>query len=183
MERLESMKECLMSVVQGQMANLNQVDTQELGAAVDMLKDLEEAMYYCTITKAMKKEEDGERKINYYHDRDRDLDRDMGRMYYSSSSYPSSYSSSSRNYQEQEYEVPFNMRDSREGRAPQSRRMYMESKELHKDQPQKMKDLEKYMQDLGQDIFEMIEDASPEEKKTLEKKISALATKIAQLNA
>lgn len=176
MERLKSMKECLMSAVQGQMANLNQVDTQELGAAVDMIKDLEEAIYYCTITKAMENQEKEERK-NYYHDynldtgrnsnmyyHDRDLDRNKGRMYYTE--------------RNQEYEVPFNMRDLREGRSPQARKMYMESKEMHKDQDQKIKDLDRYMQELSSDITEMIEGASPEEKKILGQKISTLATKI-----
>ena len=43
-----------------------------------------------------------------------------------------------------------------------------------------MKELEKYLQELSTDITEMIQDASPEEKSFLEKKISALATKINQ---
>jgi type IV secretory pathway VirB4 component len=47
------MKTTLMSCVQSQMANLKDVDAKELGEAIDMLKDLEEAMYYCTITEAM----------------------------------------------------------------------------------------------------------------------------------
>jgi type IV secretory pathway VirB4 component len=49
----ELMKTTLMSCVQSQMANLKDVDAKELGEAIDMLKDLEEAMYYCTITEAM----------------------------------------------------------------------------------------------------------------------------------
>jgi len=35
------------------MGNLHQVDTHELGEVIDMIKDLEEALYYCSITKAM----------------------------------------------------------------------------------------------------------------------------------
>jgi hypothetical protein len=37
------------------------------------------------------------------------------------------------------------------------------------------------MQELSQDVVEMIEDATTEEKQYLEKKISALATKIGQM--
>jgi hypothetical protein len=37
------------------------------------------------------------------------------------------------------------------------------------------------MQELTQDMVEMIENASPEEKQYLEKKMTALASKIAQL--
>ena len=42
-----------------------------------------------------------------------------------------------------------------------------------------MKELEKYVQELAQDMVEMVEDASPEERQYLSKKISALSTKIA----
>lgn len=45
-----------------------------------------------------------------------------------------------------------------------------------------MKELEKYAQELTTDIVEMVEDASPEEKQYLSKKITALAAKINQLN-
>jgi hypothetical protein len=34
---------------------LSEVDTKELGEAIDMIKDLEEAIYYCTVTEAMTK--------------------------------------------------------------------------------------------------------------------------------
>lgn len=57
MERLKMMKDCLMAQVQAQMGNLEKVDAHELGEAVDMIKDLEEAMYYCSIVKAMEKKE------------------------------------------------------------------------------------------------------------------------------
>lgn len=52
------MKDCLSGVVQTQMMDLQNADTKELGEAVDMLKDLSEAIYYCTITEAMEKGED-----------------------------------------------------------------------------------------------------------------------------
>jgi hypothetical protein len=70
------------------------------------------------------------------------------------------------------------MRDYREGRSPRSRRMYMEAKELHHDTEEKMKELEQYMQELTHDITEMIEDASPEEKQLMYKKMSTLAAKL-----
>ena len=41
-----------------------------------------------------------------------------------------------------------------------------------------MHDLEKYMKELSEDITEMIEGASSEEKQVLKTKISALANKI-----
>lgn len=59
MEQLKMMKQNLISYVQAQMGNLQNADSKELGEAIDMIKDLEEAIYYCTITKAM---EDGEKE-------------------------------------------------------------------------------------------------------------------------
>ena len=71
-------------------------------------------------------------------------------------------------YTERPY--PMELRDRREGRSPMSRKMYMESKELHKDKATQLKDLEHYMQELSTDIAEMIDDASPEEKQILQSK-------------
>ena len=67
-----------------------------------------------------------------------------------------------------------------EGRSYRSRKNYIESKEMHKDRTTQMRELEKYAQELTQDIVEMIEGASPEEKQYLSKKITALANKITQ---
>jgi len=96
MERLKQMKDQLVSCVQGQMSNLAQADTHEMGEAIDMIKDLEEAMYYCSITKAMEDREKEEKEYkghdrHYYIEKylpypmmdERDMDRDRGRMYYS----------------------------------------------------------------------------------------------------
>ena len=61
MEQLKNMKQTLVSCIQGQMTHLDSVDTKELGEVVDMVKDLSEAIYYCTITEAMgEKEKNGE---------------------------------------------------------------------------------------------------------------------------
>lgn len=95
LKRLEHLKECMMCAVESQMMNLDNVDTEELGEAIDIIKDLEEATYYCTITKAMNAEE--------Y----RDMDRERGRMYYTEKRYP-------QHHEDKELEF----RDYREGRSP-----------------------------------------------------------------
>lgn len=74
-------------------------------------------------------------------------------------------------------------RDRREGRSGQSRRGYMETKEKHSDntpesKQAKMKSLEAYMKELSEDISEMIEGASNEEKTMLRSKVQTLAQKI-----
>ncbi len=211
MERLKSMKETLVGCVQGQLANISEANTEELGQAIDMIKDLEEAMYYCSIVKAMEKQEK-ENEImekmrpkkechhhytemvmpyyppEMYYPHERDIDRERGKLYYSERQPRNSqgeFTTYERRYYDggssnggnsgrggngggtmnfYEREMPFDLRDSREGRSPISRRHYMESKEMHQGKEKKIKELEKYMQELSEDIVEMIEDASPEEK-------------------
>lgn len=166
MEQLKSMKQCLMAQVQGQMGNLQNVDYEELGAAIDMIKDLEEAIYYCTIVEAMGEKDKQQPQINYYSEPSR-TERE-GRE--------NNTSSGSRYYTERPIE--WQPRDMREGRSPMQRRTYMESKEMHQGKEKEMQELEKYMQELSTDITEMIKDASPEEKQILKTKITNLASKI-----
>lgn len=186
MDRLKTIKQTLMSCVEGQMSHLDSVDTKELGEAIDMIKDLEEAIYYCTITKAME-EGKHEEYPNHY-----DEEIYNQRMYYggrsgnsnggNSSSNNGNGSNSSGRSQYHEREYPYEFKDYREGRSPRSRRTYMEAKETHQDKTSQMRELEKYIQELTQDIIEMVEGSSQEEKQYLSKRVSALGTKIAQLN-
>ena len=103
----------------------------------------------------------------------RDMDRDMGRMYYTETGISGNTGNSSRT----------GMRDGREGRSGASRRSYIETKEMHPDNSQeskqmKMKELEKYMGELSGDITEMIAGASNEEKTMLKAKLQTLMQKI-----
>lgn len=231
MEKLKQMKECLIGMVEGQIyGNIDKVDAQELGAAVDMIKDLSEALYYCTITEAMG--EEGEEKEGkgkhgmmysrtmpmYYMPYPIEMYDPRYRERYNYPMYASDNNNSgmsggntsggnnargggSRGYQEgmmpmdrypvyndgsmyAMYERGGNrnymegmMRDPKEGRSGERRKMYMEGKGM-KDKTHQMKELENYMQELSMDLTEMIQDASPEEKQMLQQKISTLATKI-----
>ena len=208
-ERLKHMKETLMCAVEMQLCDLGEVDTKELGEAIDMIKDLEEAIYYCTVTEAMQKpghemefemkkggqhqEENGESRM-YYRDGGSRMYADEGRRrrsdgtFYAEGGQNYGYGdhnnsdSSGMNYSGgMSYADGAMYRDQREGRSYNSRRMYMEAKDMKRDKATQLRELEKYMQELSQDITEMIADASPEEKQYLEKKISALASKIGQM--
>lgn len=54
MERLCEIKDQLMRSVENAVSSgLSDVDTHELGEAVDMIKDLSEAIYYCSVVEAM----------------------------------------------------------------------------------------------------------------------------------
>ena len=170
MKRLCEMKNCLINAAQSQMSNLQNCDAEELGEVIDMIKDIEQAIYYCTITKAMKESDNEEPQRMYYKESIRKKKRNVPMDYYD------------RYEDEDEKEYPIKIYDSREGKSPERRRMYMESKQLHKDKTEKVKELEKYMQELSEDIVEMIDGASPEERQVLEKKMTSLTNKIAQLN-
>ena len=177
------------------MNHLERVDAKELGECIDMIKDLEEALYYNTITEAMNKDGkdwDNANEMRYY--------QEPGRMYYMGGnpkgnhnsgnnksnhnvSHDSDYSSNNMSSNgHREYEYPMEMRDHREGRSPRNRRMYMEAQQSHADKTTQMRELEKYMQELSQDLIEMIENASTEERQYLEKKLNVLSSKIAQMN-
>lgn len=65
-----------------------------------------------------------------------------------------------------------------ESKISHSRQLYIEARHMNKDKATQLRELEKYMQELSQDIVDMIADASPEEKQYLEKKITALASKV-----
>ena len=192
-KRLEHMKETLMCAVEMQLCDLGEVDTKELGEVIDMIKDLEEAIYYCTVTEAMNSNTEMEwemKKGGHHQEKNGD-----SRMYYGGNGTHMPYDDGDMMYARRRRAdgtfysddggdmsyMSGDMRDSREGRSYNSRRMYMEAKDMKRDKATQLRELEKYMQELSQDIVEMIADASPEEKQYLEKKITALASKVGQM--
>ena len=212
LERLKNIKETLMCAVEGQIYNLEEVDAEELGEVVDMIKDIEETIYYCTVVKAMEEgSEKGQREeVMYYTPYrkrmaedypvwDQGMDWSSGPHYYggnrsgmnnsNSTSGNSNGGNNSGNgmsggnrssYTEREFPNAF--QDPREGKSYRSRRTYMEAKETRQDKTTQMKELERYVQELTQDMVEMVQDASAEERQYLGKKIAALSNKITQLN-
>ena len=210
-KRMHCMIEKLAECAEKQFDNgIESVDTAEMGQVTDMLKDLAEAMYYRTLTKAMDDSDteeimemferygDGGRRYYdhyryadgrfapkgrgtyrrgydeppYYHmtpemyrsmENYRDMDRRDGRMYYTEPSMNSGVHTESR------YDM--------------AKRSYTESKELHRgntpeDKEQKMKELEKYLREIGSDIAELISDASTEEKNLLKNRMQVIMQKI-----
>lgn len=206
MEKLKQMKEALVGCVEGQIySNLKDVDAKELGEAVDMIKDLSEAIYYCTITKAMEEgEEFGEKSgkgqhgtmyykermipmhrysapVEYYDPRYRETYPmyDDGRSSMPNHTVGTAHAQAMRGYKEGMIITPYEETHTpHDGRSWRRRKMYMEGKQLHNDKAKQMQELDNYMQELSSDITEMIMDASPEEKQLLQQKISMLASKI-----
>lgn len=129
--------------------------------------------------------------MGYMPEMYRDMDRDsMGRMYYTRSTSESgsqgqsnggssmgSSNSSSMGYSDGM------MRDNREGRSGQSRRSYLETKEMHKgnseeDKMAKKRELDKWMNDIGSDVKELVHDMTPEEKTMAKTKLTNLANSL-----
>lgn len=205
MEELKRMKEALMNCVQGQIyGNMDNVDAKELGEAVDMIKDLSEAIYYCTITKAMEEgEEYGENKgkgqhgTMYYTPKMMPMDRELYPVEYYDPRYrerrPMMYvdgqettgtqhAQSMRGYRDGMVIYPYDggeqwPHDPKHGQSWKRRKMYMDGHGM-KDKTHQMRELESYIQELGTDLAEMVQDASAEEKQLLQQKISTLASKI-----
>lgn len=73
---------------------------------------------------------------------------------------------------------------SNESNYDKARRMYTEAKDIHKDnspesKQAKLKELEKYMQEISTDISSLINDASADEKTMIRNKLQVLASKVA----
>lgn len=152
-EKMKWMRETLIDCLECQMSDIYEADTKELGEAFDMLKDLEEAMYYSTITEAMLK---GDEQPHY---------QDRGTYEWTAQGV-GDYGSGHHAHM---------------GRSPEVRKLYMEARDGGKDKATQIKELEHYMQELSMDIVEMIQEAGTEEKQYLEKKLLALASKIGQM--
>lgn len=170
MERLKIIKDNLVSLISNEASDLHCANCEELGAAIDMVKDISEAIYYCSIVKAMEESEDGSTRSKYSYPPimyDGDNIRANKKMYYHDSEYPRYY-----------YDNTDLVYDPREGRSSKIRKTYMEAKELHKGKEKQMKELEKYLNELSADITEMISDASQEERDILSQKMTTLIDKI-----
>lgn len=199
MEELKMLKKQLMSCVQSQMMNPQEANTEELGEVVDMIKDLSETMYYCSIVEAMEESKEEKELMEKMSKHSTHMYYPPYRepMYYDGESMSTGGRSNGRMGGRRRYDdghiyyegdmnpmpfyegtYPTEIRDFREGRSGMTRRNYMESKELGHGKEKKMKELEEYMKELSEDITEMIEGASPEEKQILSQKLSMLADKV-----
>jgi hypothetical protein len=209
MEHLKNMKRKLVECVEKQIGgNLEYANAQELGEAVDMIKDLSEAIYYCTITDAMEdkglmKEGGHYPATHYYGEKTmtRDYPADYGYMerpvmYASGNPSHYGYDGNRQSAGESRYYSPTHFGGSTSymyhspeyGYPVYGDQEYMgrspETRRRYRDgkryndKQTQMQELEKYAQELASDVTDMIRDASPEEKTMLQQKIQTLASKI-----
>ena len=199
---IEKLSECAKSEMESGIEN---VDTCEMGKVVDMMKDLSEAMYYRTLTKAMDESTSEEtlEMFERYGDGRRFYDKyryadgrfaPKGRGTYRRGYDEPYYHMSPDMYREHEpeywrdmdrkdgkmyYTEPITM----ESRYDKAKRGYEESKMTHKEntpehKQAKMKDLEMYLKELSEDVTQLIADATPEERSMVKNKMQVLTQKL-----
>ena len=194
MEKMKDIKCRLIEAVQAQVADIKHVNAKELGEVIDCIKDLEESLYYASIIQAMEKTEEEEEKrsynnINYYMDNP--VKMYGGRRMYNDRPWYEPSSGDRQYYVPYMEYAPYMMRDKdwreahmySEGSKPMdrssmSRRMYMENKKNKVKDTESMQDLEHYIKDLGDDLTDMIQNSTPEEKQVLSTKLQQLASKV-----
>ena len=204
MEKLKDIKCTLVSQIQSQLTDIKHTNTKELGEVIDMIKDLEEAMYYCAIIEAMeesKKEKEetpqSYNNINYYMEPYyNETPNATKKVKYINGYLYGSYGTPMPDNPIKEYTpymeyAPYMMRNKEwnethmynegqlnDSRSMYSRRMYMDSKKNKAKDTDAMEELEHYVKDLGDDLTDMIQNSSPEEKQVLSQKLQMLASKV-----
>ena len=200
MERLKEIKSCLVSLVQTQLGDIEHTDAKEMGEVIDMIKDLEEAMYYCAIVEAMEKsEKEGTEDM-----------RVRSRM-----GYKEMFPHGEYDWDDMSWRPYYFYQDSGRGNANQyggsgsrstgSRMGYGEGSvmsgssqggssgtgstsyyggpnyyysEGHEGSKGDIKEVNKYLSELSDELPHMIEKSTPEEKKMLSEKLQQVSNKI-----
>lgn len=202
------MVECLTEKTLSELdKGIENVNTEEMSEAVDMIKDLCEAEYKAVIVKSMKKADEEEEEYNKELLRalKAEYGEEGGRRYYDEYRYKTTgrYAPKGkgtyvgrRGYEEPPYYHMYPERDMdreygrmyytepmSESNYDRAKRNYTETKEMHKnntpeDKEHKMKSLDSYTKELASDITGMVADMSAEEKNLLRTKLSTLVSKI-----
>lgn len=219
-ERLKSMEEKAMCLAeQGLNQDVSSIDAKELGEIIDVVKDLAETKYYCSITKAMEESEEAEKYMQKYLPEMAYARGDIGDRYYTlgrggrpmgtttrgnggmrntgNNGGATTRTSGRRNYSRPReiYTDPYmeDMMDPElynemynhnphlseyDGDAWKYRRTYMENKHEHGKDSDSSKELTEYAQSLTNDVLDMVENATPQEKAMLKQKLDMLSSKI-----
>lgn len=179
-ERICAMKERAMALAeQGLNQDVSCIDANELGEIIDVVKDLSEAAYYCSIVEAMEKSEKQEEidKAIAKHIPETQMYYPTRSPYYRMAPEMEQYytrTPMARGTRPRRYMYD---RDPREGMSGEYRRNYMDMKE-NGNTEMAYKHLEDYVHSLTDDVMEMVENMDAKEKQMLKQKITGLASKI-----
>ena len=199
---IEKLSECAKSEIESGIEN---VDTCEMGKVVDMMKDLSEAMYYRTLTKEMD-ESTSEETLEMF-ERYGDGRRFYDKYRYADGRFAPKGRGTRRGYEEQPYyhmnpdmyreHEPEYWRDmdrkdgkmyytepiTMESRYDKAKRMYTETKAKHnsgsvEDKQLTLKEGEKMLNVIIDELMEMVSDATPEMKNMVKTKGMSAMQKI-----
>ncbi len=197
-ERIHKMIECLTEKALCELdKGIENVNTEEMGEAVDMIKDLCEAEYKAVIVKSMKKADEEEEEYNKELLRalKDEYGEESGRRFYDHYRYangrfaPKGKGTYRRGYEEPPYMHMYpeaeHMRDMdrdygkmyytesvNESGYDRAKRNYTEVKEMHsgttpEDKEQRMKALDKYIKTVTNEIIKIVSDNATTEEKSL----------------
>lgn len=197
-ERIHKMVECLTEKTLSELdKGIENVNTEEMGEAVDMIKDLCEAEYKAVIVKSMKKADEEEEEYNKELLRalKDEYGEESGRRFYDHYRYangrfaPKGKGTYRRGYEEPPYMHMYpeaeHMRDMdrdygkmyytesvNESGYDRAKRNYTEVKEMHsgttpEDKEQRMKALDKYIKTVTNEIIKIVSDNATTEEKSL----------------
>lgn len=197
-ERIHKMIECLTKKALCELdKGIENVNTEEMGEAVDMIKDLCEAEYKAVIVKSMKKadEEEEEYDKELLRSLKAEYGEESGRRFYDHYRYangrfaPKGKGTYRRGYEEPPYMHMYpeaeHMRDMdrdygkmyytepvNESGYDRAKRNYTETKEMHsgttpEDKEQRMKALDKYIKTVANEIIKIVSDNATAEEKSL----------------
>ena len=203
MEQLKSIKSTLVSLVQSQLGDIQHTDAKELGEVVDMIKDLEEAMYYCAIVEAMEKsKEEGTEDMamrsrmgytEYFPHGEYDWDNMGWRPYYyyqqsgrgSANQYggSNSRSTSSRMGYGEESGMNSGSQGGSSGSGSTSyyggpNYYYHDSQDGSKMMSGDIKQVGRYLNELSDELPHMMEKSSQEDKKMISEKLQQITQKV-----
>lgn len=186
MEKIKDIKKRLEEVVCEELNHgIENIDCKEMSETIDMIKDLAMAMYYCQITDAMEnsgaeygKDYDEKGAYKYYGE------PNGGYKYYEEpkrmvdhsrkptpSLSPEDYRMGEYNYGRMYYTETENM-----GNSGKVRMKYMDNASA--DESTKMEILEDYLNVLGDDVMQMIANASEDEKDVVRRKFQVWSQRL-----
>lgn len=150
LDRLKALEErALLLAETGLNQDVSCIDANEVGKIIDIVKDLKEAMYYCSIVAAMENTdyESNYNRRNYYpHYGTNRVYPEYDRMYFTpkvSTNWTSDY---------------YNMGDSHsvdDGESWKYRRNFIQSKDMKKSDVETMEDLKDFFDAFQDDLLEM----------------------------
>lgn len=182
MEKIKEIKTRLEETVCEQLNHgIENVDCKEMSETIDMIKDLAQAMYYCQITDAMENsgaeygKDYDERGAYKYYQEPRYYEEPRRMVDHSRRPTPPLSAEQYRNGEYSDGRMYYTETENM-GKSGKVRMKYYETKTSNP--TKKFEVLEDYLNVLGDDVMQMLEDADDKERTAVRNKFATWATRI-----